>query len=728
MRKDNIAILQETLQILEQGRYEVNGKTVSLKLTREERERCHVLLPADIRNVCARELKKPFVIGRCGVDCVPMDSYAAAILEEEDRFSIGHKARPVLVLNFANPVNIGGGVYNGARAQEEDLCRRSSLLCSLESAHAARYYQYNRGLETYMGSDAMIFSPRVEVFRDEYGELMEEPVVVAVLTCAAPMITHGLEDMSEEEYRSLFYNRIVGVLKCAAYFGYEHLVLGAWGCGAFGNDAAVVSDLFYKALKDLSWNGLRDKDLFRSVVFAVRSGDPPSYNYREFYRNFGGDNYYRNENLREFAAAQQRKRETEVHLDKIRGSLFGGAVGDALGYPVEFMGEKEIFSQFGRQGIRQYAPENPGGEAQISDDTQMTLFTAIGILLADTRASMRGIGGTPHGYVISCYQDWLKTQELSFREGRQLRRGYGQDTVSWLMDVPQLYDRRAPGNTCLSALRALRKQEDIPYSFLKHPQNNSKGCGGVMRVAPLGLKAFPYASLAELDREGAEIAAITHGHSLGYMTAAVLVHIISQLVYPRAQLTLKEIVLEAQDTVAQLFAGDEHLQELTDIINLSVSLAENEKPDLDNIHTLGEGWVAEETLAIAIYCSLRHQEDFSAGVIAAVNHRGDSDSTGAVTGNILGALLGYNAIDEQWKHGLELSDVILEVADDLCHGCQMEEYSHYEDPDWKRKYMYMYWRDEDVPQDGEEDEMTLSEFVSSPAFDEMNRLLRDGKI
>ena len=79
------------------------------------------------------------------------------------------------------------------------------------------------------------------------------------------------------------------------------------------------------------------------------------------------------------------------------------------------------------------------------------------------------------------------------------------------------------------------------------------------------------------------------------------------------------------------------------------------------------------TLGISLYCALKYQNDFSAGIIAAVNHKGDSDSTGAVTGNILGALLGYNAIDDQWKEDLELSDVILEIADDLCHGCQISE-------------------------------------------------------
>lgn len=85
--------------------------------------------------------------------------------------------------------------------------------------------------------------------------------------------------------------------------------------------------------------------------------------------------------------------------------------------------------------------------------------------------------------------------------------------------------------------------------------------------------------------------------------------------------------------------------------------------------------------------------DFSKGIIAAVNHSGDSDSTGAVTGNILGTLLGYDAIDEKWKRNLELKDVILEMADDLCYGCQMTEYGLYRDEDWVRKYIYMYWKE-----------------------------------
>lgn len=97
------------------------------------------------------------------------------------------------------------------------------------------------------------------------------------------------------------------------------------------------------------------------------------------------------------------------HLNQIRGSLFGGAVGDALGYAIEFWSENEIFSKFGQSGITSYVYDKKTGKALISDDTQMTLFTANGLLVGNTRLSMRGIGANPHVYVASAYQDWLKT-------------------------------------------------------------------------------------------------------------------------------------------------------------------------------------------------------------------------------------------------------------------------------------------------------------------------------
>ena len=343
--------------------------------------------------------------------------------------------------------------------------------------------------------------------------------------------------------------------------------------------------------------------------------------------------------------------------DKIRGCLFGGAAGDALGYPVEFLSERSIVSEYGENGITDYIKDPESGEALISDDTQMTLFTANGILIRETRGELRGIAGKPADYVEKSYQDWLWTQEHNFGEQPEF-------SVSWLLDVPELFNRRAPGNTCLSALKN------------KKCVDNSKGCGGIMRVAPLGL--VERGGINALT-DSADIATITHGHSLGYIPAAIFGELIHRIVFMNKP--LDEAVREAISEAQKVFGKDGHFDYLVSLLEKAVALSKNNLPDIENIHELGEGWVAEEALAIAVYCSLKYRDDFSKGIIAAVNHRGDSDSTGALTGNILGALLGYEEIDTKWKNDLELSDVILEIADDLFNG-----FSH--DEGWMEKYVY----------------------------------------
>ena len=680
---DNIRMLEDTLSICSAGEYRTGGKTVRTKLSETQMRECRVYLPDDVHEIMGRsDFDHIYNMGRVGVGCCNMDSFSMARKQDELKWLYsGKNAKNVLVLNFANPVSPGGGVRRGARAQEEDLCRKSSLLLSLESAQARGYYEYNRALNTYMGSDAIILTPDVEIIRDENGELLEDSVVVSVMTCAAPMITEGMEGLSDGQYRELFYNRICGMLKCAAYWGYRQLVLGAFGCGAFGNDAKLVSDLFYRALKEFDYDGMTAKDFFGRVDFAVLDRTPGKYNFSEFSRNF--EDFYEDEDNAEAERAEKRKKEREVNLDPIRGCLFGGAAGDALGYPVEFIEEDEIFKRYGARGITEYEKDRKIGKALISDDTQMTLFTANGLLVGDTRGCMKGIQGWPRAYVESAYQDWLYTQTGAY-ENRKRRMN---DQRSWLCDVPELYAWRAPGNTCLSALEDAAGTGHVD-DFIAARRNKSKGCGGVMRIAPVALN---YQMPAEkLDMEAAQIAAITHGHSLGYMPAAVLCHIINRIVFPgERKMSLKEIVVEAKNTAEKIFNGDKHLKVLSDIIDRAIELSENDADDPENIRSLGEGWVAEEALAISIYCSLKYADDFSKGIIAAVNHSGDSDSTGAITGNILGALVGYRAIEDKWKKDLECADIILEIADDICHGCQMGEYSSYRDKSWEMKYIKM---------------------------------------
>jgi len=362
--------------------------------------------------------------------------------------------------------------------------------------------------------------------------------------------------------------------------------------------------------------------------------------------------------------------------DKFRGCLIGGAAGDALGYAVEFRNEDGIFRKYGEKGITEYELAN--GKALISDDTQMTLFTATGLLAGTTRGMMRGIMGSCNSYIRNSYLAWLKTQTERFPLPEE-------DHHSWLVNVKELFSRRAPGNTCMMSL------ETGGNGTVDKPINQSKGCGGVMRVAPIGLyfndKGRP---VEEIARIGAEAAAITHGHILGWMPAAALVQIIHEI--SQNDDPVYDAVMKTLYTQEQMWPDTDEKEYFLELMRKTVDLASMDKNDLEAIHQLGEGWVAEETLAIAVYCALKYENDFNRALIASVNHRGDSDSTGAVAGNILGAKLGLSGIPEKYVANLELKDVILEVADDLWKDCRMSENDdEHRDPVWISKYIKMSW-------------------------------------
>ena len=356
-------------------------------------------------------------------------------------------------------------------------------------------------------------------------------------------------------------------------------------------------------------------------------------------------------------------------LDKIRGSLVGGAVGDALGYPVEFICSYEgIQKRYGENGITRldttqwWLPdEEKSGKAWISDDTQMTLFTACGLLNAKAQ------GKAPKYAICEAYLEWYYTQV-----GRKSSR----HKDCWIGDVPELNNRRAPGNTCMTALQDILRGKD--------PYNNSKGCGGIMRTAPVALYGAVWrdtpegeplegriSSIKDVDMLAADAAEITHQHPLGWLSSALEAHVIYRILQKDSPIVddFKAYLSEGCDMLLSLYpnegAGITQLRALTD---KALGLVGSSASDVDNIEAIGEGWVAEETLAIAVYCAVKYFDNFEKAVIASVNHKGDSDSTGAVTGNILGAVVGYDAIPEFFKTDLELHDVILYVADDLWRG------------------------------------------------------------
>lgn len=319
--------------------------------------------------------------------------------------------------------------------------------------------------------------------------------------------------------------------------------------------------------------------------------------------------------------------------ERYRGCLLGGAVGDALGGPIEFESLEAIRRRFGEDGITEFAGES----GKITDDTQMTLFTAEGCIRSWHRMSDRGVC-SPRDVIENSYQRWLATQGEPKKNDAWFDDG-------WLMHVPEMNHRRAPGTTCIGALKA------------RSGENDSKGCGGVMRVAPVGLWRAGGVDSAQIFELGSDTAKITHGHPSGYLSAGFLAVVISDI---SAGVGLNASIKHA---VGYLITQRGH-EEVLGAINAARELALLGNPTAEGVESLGEGWVAEEALAIGLYCSLV-ANSFESGVTLAVNHSGDSDSTGSITGQILGAMVGVASIPDKWLGKLELQDTIDVISRDL---------------------------------------------------------------
>lgn len=335
--------------------------------------------------------------------------------------------------------------------------------------------------------------------------------------------------------------------------------------------------------------------------------------------------------------------------DRVRATLLGGALGDAFGGLVEFDSIERIRLQYGRAGI----VEPPTGQPLlITDDTQMTLFTAEALIRA-RRDTTKDSAEVAH----RAYLRWLHTQ------GGQVPA----DVVDgWLITVPELHSLRAPGNTCLSALQSTSSLRPERGSRT-HSLNNSKGCGAVMRAAPAGLVEMDPASAFEL---AVDMGALTHSHPSGYLSAGAFAVIINRLM---ANVTLPVAVQSALDL---LITYPRH-EETHDALSRGMQLAIHERPTPERItEQLGGGWVGEEALAIGV-CAAAHAHDFKDGIRLAVNHSGDSDSTGSITGNILGAMWGSQALPLDWLSDLELREVITAISDDLTGP---------PGPDWDERY------------------------------------------
>ncbi len=330
---------------------------------------------------------------------------------------------------------------------------------------------------------------------------------------------------------------------------------------------------------------------------------------------------------------------------RVRGCLLGGAIGDALGAPVEFMRLEQIKEHFGPDGIVEYA-QAYGRIGAITDDTQMTLFTAEGLMRAFIRENLKGICSVP-SVVSHAYLRWLLTQGVPSAGGLEI----GKD--GWLWGVKALHSRRAPGNTCLSALASMKHFTD------EIARNGSKGAGAIMRVAPVALMVSRDGEqdAARVFQLAKSVSWITHGHPSGYLSAAAFAVILHALLWGQSLVT-------GIERARRILKREARSAETLDAMERALACVEAREPPELAIPLIGGAWVGEEALGVALYCALT-TSDFASAVRMAVNHDGDSDTTGSLVGQLTGAMQGQDALPAHWLRDLELLETITEIAADL---------------------------------------------------------------
>ncbi|MCR4795071.1 MAG: TIGR02452 family protein [Ruminococcus sp.] len=248
---NNISIANETIKITENGFYELDDNRIDLS---GDSRAVEVISPKK-----GTELIEALVIDG--------DEMCDITVTQEDSFSAASRFERPFVMNFANAHNAGGGFRLGANAQEEALCRCSTLYASITSDKAKEMYRYNNLHINPIESDYMLYSPDVCVFRDHRCELLETPFMASVITVPAPNKRGAAIFASNKKIAEAMTRRIRILLAVAAEHGHRNIVLGAWGCGAFGNKSEDVAGYFRKVIIDEEYG-----KLFDNVCFAIYSG------------------------------------------------------------------------------------------------------------------------------------------------------------------------------------------------------------------------------------------------------------------------------------------------------------------------------------------------------------------------------------------------------------------------------------------------------------------------
>lgn len=256
-RTKNVAVAKETLDVLKKKSYtSPSGKTVDISAALDSAVKGTILYhdqPTAPQTTCITKVE------------VTNETTAAAGAR------LVAEGKEVVILNFASARNQGGGFLSGAIAQEEDLCRASGLYACLKNKPV--FYNENILKDDTLYTDNVIYSPNVPFFRDVYGLFLEDPFTLSVVSAPAPNV-RAMTEPDEEIVRNTIRNRAQKVLEIAAKHDHKTIVLGAWGCGAFGNDARMVAQTFMDLLKEIP--------VFEHVCFAVYDTREPPVLYETF--------------------------------------------------------------------------------------------------------------------------------------------------------------------------------------------------------------------------------------------------------------------------------------------------------------------------------------------------------------------------------------------------------------------------------------------------------------
>ena len=359
--------------------------------------------------------------------------------------------------------------------------------------------------------------------------------------------------------------------------------------------------------------------------------------------------------------------------DAYRGCLLGLAIGDAMGYPADTKTWPQIQEDYGPYGLMGYDLRN--GYAEVSSHTQIAVFSCNGLLLGLTRGQVYGKMAPFVRYVGLAQQEWAAGQRRYDQPGRN---------HCWVFRVSELRSRHCTDTRMVETLNRGK------LGSLEDPVNKHDTPAAITSAVAAGIFGDTgRLNPQEADRLGAESVALTHGHPLAFLPGVAVAHLIGNcLRHPHVGLNLlvKGALVALQEQFSREYPRE--VGQITALIEQAVSLAEERlvRP-VDAMERL-KCDTGAEVLAGAIYAALLCEEDFDNAMVIAVNHSGRSAAVGSLTGAILGARLGEQALPDFYMDGLEIADVLRDLADDLVQGCPMVRGSLLFDGDWESKYLH----------------------------------------